>query len=322
MADAARTLLETDIGTLTTPVDLPGHVDWAPRPMVRAAVEMAALDLALKASNTSLARWLGTSRATVPAGATIGLGSRQELNDKIEALLDLGYRRIKLKIEPGRDLDVVTAAIDTVRRRATSTRIQVDANGSYPPSSQSLNSLVALARLGVSVIEQPFAPDRTEASKSLISTFVSAGIGTLVLADEGASSFDEALKRIREGAASGLVVKPSRLGGIREAVRLMAHCRQHRLPVSVGGMLESGLGRHALAAVAALEGASVTGDLSPARRFLGDDPWPDITMVNGSTSTEGAKISVPSAPGVAPAPDELRLDLYTVERRQLGDVHV
>jgi O-succinylbenzoate synthase len=112
------------------------------------------------------------------------------------------------------------------------------------------------------------------------------------------------------GAVSGVSIKPSRLGGLLPARDLHDGCVEMGLPATAGGMLETGLGRHALAALASLPGFTLTGDLSPAGRWLAADPWPDLEMGAG-------QIRVPTTPGVAPSPDPELIDRYTAKRSEL-----
>ena len=179
--------------------------------------------------------------------------------------------------------------------------------------------MTELANYGVHVIEQPFSTENPQAAVELRRRLAETGHSALVLADESATTVDAAIATVEAGAADGVVVKPSRLGGIAPTMDLVAAADGAssgggRFVVSIGGMLESGLGRHALAAVAAAASercGTITGDLSPARRWLEDDPWPDLDL---RTTAEGCVVAVPDEPGVAPEPDPDRLDRYTIKR--------
>ncbi len=298
-----------------------GRLLPAARPMARAAVEMAALDMALRQSGQGLAAWLGSTRSTVPAGATVGLGPAQAVAEQVIALARQGYGRIKFKIEP---TTAATHAVEVAHRVGAAIdaelELHVDANGSFPPAGESrehdsVDLLLTVAGAGVSVIEQPFPTDDLDSGRRLRQTISQSGLATLVLADEAAVSEAQVATVLQLGSADGVVVKPSRLGGLQTARRVIDAARSGRHHVSVGGMVESALGRHGLAAVAALDGVTVTGDLSPARRWLADDPWPDVetVMVDGRLHAV-----VPTGPGVAPPPDLDKLDRYTVDRFSVG----
>ncbi len=272
------------------PVDVDQH------PMAAAAVEMATLDLTLRIDGASLAAHLGASHARVPAGAVVGLGSVDETLSAVDELASAGYGRVKLKIVPG-GLDVVTA----VRGRFGELELQVDGNGSF--SGDHVDTLAGLAEdADLDAIEQPFDPDDLDAAADLIDA-----TDVPVLADEPIDSVEDAEDIFEQGALSGIVVKPPKVGGIGEAIDLVDWATEIGLPLAAGGMLECGLGRHALAAMAAVDGFTITGDLSPARRWLAEDPWPDLAMNDGW-------IDVPSEPGVAPPPDQDLLDRFTTQK--------
>ncbi len=265
-------------------------------PMAAAAMEMAALDLSLRADGLSLAAHLGASHDRVPAGAVVGLGSVNDTLDAVERLAADGFGRIKLKIVPG-SLDVVLA----VRRAFDELELQVDGNGSF--DANAVDDLAALADdADLDAIEQPFDADDLDAAADLVERSA-----VPVLADEPIDGHDDAMEIFEQAALSGIVVKPPKVGGIARAMELVDWASELGIPLAAGGMLESGLGRHALCAVAAVDGFTITGDVSPARRWLADDPWPDLDMHDGW-------IGVPTGPGVAPDPDEELLDRYTVRR--------
>ena len=264
-------------------------------PMAKAALEMAVLDIELKAADQSLASWLGVDVDRVRAGAAIGLGSPTETADRAEALEAEGFSRVKLKIMPGHDAEVATAVLD----RLPNLEVQLDGNGSY--GSEHLDQLAELSQSGVTAIEQPFAPDAVTLAAHLCERS-----SVPIVADEAAAS-KAAVEGLRSArAVGGVSIKPPRLGGILAARDLHDACVEWELTATAGGMVECGLGRHALAAVSALPGFSLTGDLSPAGRWLAADPWPDLTMADGY-------IEVPGGPGIAPDPDDELLDRHTVK---------
>lgn len=288
-------------------VDVAGALDLladVPRnPMAKAAVEMALLDAALRSAGRPLASWLAEGGAepawSVPAGAVVGLAPPAEVADRVAALAAEGFGRVKIKIMPGHDREVV----DAVQARCPGIDLQADANGSYRAADLPL--LASLADAGLGALEQPFPPDHPEWAAELV-----AGADLMVVADEAAVDLP-AVQALHEGRAlRGVAVKPSRLGGLITARRLHDWCLGAGVALTAGGMVETGLGRHALAALAALPGFIVTGDVSPAGRWLAADPWPDLVMVGG-------RIVVPSAPGIAPDPDPDALDRHTLRRAQL-----
>ncbi len=286
-------------------------------PMALAALEMAVLDLRLTMADRSLADWIGACHTSVPAGATLGLMPTPQAVARAELLAQAGFRRIKVKTEPGSDVEVMSALTRATTRFDHDIAWQIDGNGVYGPSDR--DRLLELAELGVSVLEQPYPADRPDLASDLIQALSERGLDTVVMADEAAVDAAAIAHLISSGAATAITVKPSRLGGLAAAVAVLELCRRLGTPVAAGGMIESGLGRHALAAVAARPECSIIGDLSPARRWLSHDPWPDLEPVapspdhaaEGGGNNRGLRLRVPTGPGVAPPPDPDVLERHT-----------
>ncbi len=241
-------------------------------------------------------------RATVPAGAVVGLGTPADVADRVAALAAEGFGRVKVKITPGHDREVVAA----VRARCPGLDLHADANGSY--RAVDLPLLASLGDEGLGALEQPFPPEQPGWATELVAA--SARSGLMVVADEAAVDLAAVQELHRRRALRGVAVKPSRLGGLAAARTLVGWCQAAELALTAGGMVETGLGRHALAALASLPGFTITGDVSPAGRWLAADPWPDLVMADG-------RIEVPSAPGVAPDPDPDVLAHHTLRRAEL-----
>jgi O-succinylbenzoate synthase len=233
---------------------------------------------------------------------------------KARELVAEGYRRLKVKIQPGHDLALVRAILAEPGLDAGAVELQVDANGSYRPDA--IDTLAGLARAGIDAIEQPFAPGEVEAAARLVARLEGTGVDrpggrpVPVVGDEGVPSLAAARRLADRRAISGVSIKPARVGGLTVARDLHDLCQERGLVATAGGMLETGLGRHALAALAALPGFDLTGDLSPAGRWLAADPWPDLIM-------DGGRIAVPGGPGVAPEPDPDLIDRYTVRHERV-----
>lgn len=273
--------------------------DRATHPMTFAAIEMAVVDASLRSQGVSLAQSLGAPAPTVRAGAAIGLLPVAESVAIARELVDAGYRKLKVKIDPTQVDNVphdLTHAFEG--RDDDPVEVHVDANGSL--NEEHLMGLLGLTWHGVSVIEQPFPIDRPDLAAELL-----LGSEALVTADEAVITVADAQGLLDAGAMRGIAIKPPRVGGLAAAQDLLAWCRANDIGASIGGMLECGLGRHALAAFGALDGFTITGDLSPASQWLSDDPWPDIQMV-------GPDIVVPTTSGVAPLPDQETLERLTL----------
>jgi len=265
-------------------------------PMAKASLEMALLDAQLRSDGLSLASWIGAEVSDIEAGAVVGLGEMKSVMAEIGALVDDGFNRIKMKIKPGHDIKPVSAVVSMF----PNVDIHVDGNGSF--DDESLDLLVAMSSVGIGAIEQPFPIDRFDLAVKLIER-----ASVPIVADEAATSPDAIALLVQKGAMSALAIKPPRIGGILTALHLHDLCIDWSIAATMGGMLETGLGRHCLAALGALPAFTLTGDVSPASRWLAADPWNDVEMING-------RIIVPSVPGIAGTPDSELLDQFTTRR--------
>ncbi len=240
-------------------------------PMAKCALEMAVLDAELRAAGTSLAHHLGAVRDTVEAGVAVGLtASVPELLDTVGRYLDAGYRRVKLKVQPGWDVEPVRA----VRERFGDVALLVDGNGAYQPSE--IEQLLRLDAFALVMIEQPFAPDELAAHAHL-----AGQIRTPVCLDESITSAASAALAIASGATAIVNIKAPRVGGYLEARRVHDVCQRAGIPVWCGGMLETGLGRAANLALAALPGFTLPGDLSASDRYYRTDITPPFVLRDG-----------------------------------------
>ena len=206
------------------------------------------------------------------------------LLDEVGNYLSQGYRRVKLKVHPGADLDQVAA----VRDRFGDVPLQVDANGSY--SVEQWPRLAALDPFDLLLIEQPVAPDDL-----LGAAEVARRIRTPVCLDESITSAAAAATALAVGACSVVNVKPGRVGGLLEAVRVHDACVAAGVPVWCGGMLETGLGRAANVALAALPGFTLAGDLSGSDRYFTRDLTEPFVP-------QGGRLRVPTGPGLGVEP--------------------
>lgn len=250
-------------------------------PMAKCALEMAVLDAELRATATSLANHLGAVRETVEAGVAVGLAaSLPELLQTVGCYLEAGYRRVKLKVQPGWDVEPVRA----VRERFGDVVLHVDANGAYRPGET--EALRRLDAFSLVMIEQPFAADELTAHANL-----ARQIRTPVCLDESITSAASAAFAIASGAASVVNVKAARVGGYLEARRVHDVCQRAGVAVWCGGMLETGLGRAANLALAALPGFTLPGDLSASDRYYRTDITPPFVLHDG-------QLRVPDRPGL------------------------
>jgi len=259
--------------------------------MAKAALEMAVLDAELRAEGRSFARELGAVNDRVPCGVSVGImDSIPELLDSVAGYLGEGYVRIKLKIEPGWDVEPVRA----VRERfGDGMLLQVDANTAYTLADA--RHLARLDPFDLLLIEQPLDEEDVLGHADL-----AREIRTPVCLDESITSARDAAAAIRLGACQVVNIKPGRVGGYLEARRIHDVCVAHGVPVWCGGMLETGLGRAANVALAALPGFTLPGDTSASGRYYAADITEPFVL-------DAGHLAVPDRPGlgVAPLPDRL-----------------
>jgi O-succinylbenzoate synthase len=269
--------------------------------MAKAALEMAVLDAELRAEGRPMARELGAVRDRVPCGVSVGImSSIGELLDAVGGYLDAGYLRVKLKIEPGWDVEPVRA----VRERfGEDVLLQVDANTAYTRADT--RHLARLDPFGLLLIEQPLDEDDVLGHAELAKV-----IDTPVCLDESITSARAAADAISLGACAIVNVKPGRVGGYLEARRVHDVCAAHGVPVWCGGMLETGLGRAANVALAALPGFTLPGDTSASDRYYRTDITAPFVLEDGH-------LPVPAAPGIGVEPIADELEAVTTKTQWL-----
>ncbi|BDV32140.1 o-succinylbenzoate synthase [Microbacterium terricola] len=266
--------------------------------MVKAGLELAVLDAALRAEGRPLGEYLGAVRDRVPSGVSVGIQSDPAaFVDAVGGYLDEGYVRIKIKIKPGRDI-AETAA---VRAAFGGIPLQVDANSAYTLAD--VETLAELDAFDLLLIEQPLQEDDIVDHATL-----ARHLRTPVCLDESIVSAKAAADALALGATSVINVKAGRVGGYLEAVAIHDLCRDAGVPVWCGGMLETGIGRAANAALAALPGFTLPGDVSASSRFYTRD------IVTEPAVLEDGHVRVPTGPGLGVEIDQAALDDVTVER--------
>jgi len=292
---AVADLRAADVTTVLAPVR--GH------PMAKAALEMAVLDAELRAEQRSFADLLGVGRDRIPSGVSVGIHpSVDALLATVAGYLDDGYVRIKLKIEPGFDLEPVAAVRDLIGPEVP---LQVDANAAY--TRHDAEHLAKLDAFDLLLIEQPLPEDDLLGHAAL-----AKAIGTPVCLDESITSETVCADAIDVGAAEIVNIKAGRVGGYLTARRIHDLCRERGIPVWCGGMLETGIGRAANAALAAMDGFTLPGDVSASRRFWATDIVTEpIEVVDGH-------VAVPTGPGLGVTLDRDVLDRVTTSTVDLS----
>jgi O-succinylbenzoate synthase len=283
-------------GPIGDAIALGPHLDVVRgHPMARAALELAVLDAQLRRVDRSLASWLGATAPAVTAGAALGLHlAVEDLLAEADSALAARAARLRVKVAPGRAAEPLLALRAHVGPDVV---LQADANGSFrADDADHLAELQRLDEVGLACLEQPLAPDDLTGHARLAER-----LETPVCLDEPITSLGALDAAVALGACEVLCLKPGRVGGWIAARAIHARCAELGLPVWVGGMLETGVGRAANLAVAALEGMALPPDLDPRGRFLPDLADPRLPGVDGL-------VAVPTGPGtgVTPDPDVLR----------------
>jgi O-succinylbenzoate synthase len=268
-------------------------------PMAKSAIKTALLDAWLRGRHQSLADYLGAVRDRVDCGVSVGIpNSIPELLDEVGQYVDQGYRRIKLKIEPGWDL----AAVEAVRATWPDIPLQVDANQAYTRGG--IEHLKQLDPYGLLLIEQPLPEDDLVGHVQL-----AKAISTPVCLDESIISLATAEAALDFGATSIINIKPGRIGGYLTAKHIHDLCVERNVPVWCGGMLETGLGRAANIALAALPGFTLPGDTSGSDRYYRVDITEPFVLQDG-------QLPVPTGPGIGVEPIPEILEDFTVWRSE------
>ena len=270
--------------------------------MAKAAIEMAAWDLAARQRGLPLARLLGGTRAEIASGVSIGIqDSVEQLLEKIARELAAGYRRIKIKIKPGWDYDVVEA----VRARFGDVPLMVDANAAYRLDDRA--RLAALDRFALMMIEQPLDYDDIRDHARL-----QRSIETAICLDESIHSLRAAEEALDLGACRIINIKPGRVGGHAQAIAVHDACAARGVPAWHGGMLESGIGRAHNIHLASLPNFSLPGDIAASRRYF----VPDL-IEPGIDVTAAGTIPVPDGAGIGVTIDWDRVNAATVEQCEI-----
>ncbi len=262
----------------------------------KSGIEMACWDLLGKSRGQSVASLLGGAATEIGSGVSLGIEDDiPSLMEQVDRYVGEGYQRIKLKIAPGWDIDVVRA----VRARYPDLPLQVDANSAYTLAD--LNHLKQLDNFNLLLIEQPLAHDDIIDHAQL-----QAALRTPVCLDESIHSADDARKALDLKAARVINIKVSRVGGLSEAKLVHDVCRERGVPVWCGGMHEFGIGRAANLAISTLPGFTLPGDISGSDKYYHED------IIDPSLLAVDGLIPVPISPGLGILPVPERLARHTL----------
>ncbi|HLS07110.1 MAG TPA: o-succinylbenzoate synthase [Bacillota bacterium] len=265
--------------------------------MAKSALEGAIWDLYAKREGKTLAAALGGKRQTIDVGVSIGIkSSMDELLEEIEENVNAGYKRIKIKIKPGWDVDVIRE----VRQHFPNIEMMADANSAY--TLEQIDHLKQLDEFDLMMIEQPLAHDDIVDHATL-----QRAMTTPICLDESIHSLDDTRQAIELGSCKIINIKIGRVGGLTEAKRIHDYCVEHGIEVWCGGMLEAGVGRAHNIALTTLSGFTLPGDTAGSSRYWEKDIiTPEVTVENGV-------ITVPEQPGIGFDIDEAALKQFTTE---------
>lgn len=279
--------------------------DFRGHNMAKAAVEMACWDVAARLRGVPLSVLLGGTRQRVATGISIGIqSSPQALVERAVAARALGYRKIKVKIQPGADVEYVRAVREALGPDAP---MMADANSAYTLGDA--DHLTRLDDFDLVMIEQPLGQDDLVRHAEL-----QRRLHTPICLDESITDVDRAEDMIALGSGRIVNIKPGRVGGFAVSRAIHDLCMRHGVPVWCGGMLESGVGRAHNVALASLPNFSLPGDLSPSARY-----WErDVVTPEWTMDAEGM-VRVPlDRPGIGVDVDLHRIENLTLRRETIG----
>ena len=280
--------------------------DFRGHNMAKAAVEMGTWGLAATMAEMPLSRFIGGARSSIATGISLGIErTPAALVAKARAAVAEGYRKVKIKIMPGSDVDFVRAAREEL---GPSAPLMADATNAY--TLDDVDRLAQLDGLDLMMIEQPLAWDDLVRHAEL-----QRRLETPVCLDESITSLDRAIDMHTLGSGRIINIKPGRVGGFGPSIAIHDFCEQHGIPVWCGGMFESGVGRSYNVALASLSNFTKPGDVSPSARY-----WERDIVTPEWTMDSTGMVTVPlDKPGIGVDVDRDRVENLTVRAHVLGN---
>ncbi|MGN7386577.1 o-succinylbenzoate synthase [Sporosarcina sp. SAFN-015] len=268
-----------DVGSLFAPI--------RGNNMAKASLEGAVWDLYAKRKGISLAEALGGERQRIEVGISIGIQKNlAALIDKVQRKLEEGYKRIKVKIKPGADVEVLRG----LRSAFPDVPLMADANSAY--TLEDIDLLKQLDEFGLLMIEQPLAHDDI-----VDHAILQKQLKTPICLDESIHSVEDARKAVELESTKVINVKIGRVGGLSEAKRIHDYCMGKGVPVWCGGMLEAGIGRAHNIALTSLPNFILPGDTAGSSHYWEKD------IIKPEVMVEDGYITVPTSPGIGFSPD-------------------
>lgn len=267
--------------------------------MAKSTVEGAVWDIYAQQTNQSLAQALGGTKDQIDVGISIGIqDSVEELIEVVRGYVEEGYKRIKVKIKPGWDVDVMRR----LREAFPDVAIMADANSAY--RLEDVELLKQLDAFDLTMVEQPLASDDIIDHATL-----QKQLSTPICLDESIHSLEDARKAVELGSTKIINIKIGRVGGLTEAKRIHDYCMEKGIPVWCGGMLEAGIGRAHNVALTTLPNFILPGDTAGSSRYWEKDIiTPEVTVDHGV-------IHVPQQAGIGYAIDLEAVEQYTVMKK-------
>jgi O-succinylbenzoate synthase len=271
--------------------------------MAKGAVENALWDALAQQQNVPLHRLLGGARTHIPCGVSIGIqDSVEQLLGKIETELAAGYRRIKVKVKPGWDVDVLRR----IRERWPNILLSCDANSAYTLAD--VEHLKSFDEFKLLMIEQPLWNDDIYFHAQL-----QRQLQTALCLDESIHNERDARQAVELGACRIVNIKVGRVGGFTSAIQVHNVCREHHIPNWCGGMLEAGIGRAHNIALSSLPNFELPGDVSASKRY-----WREDIIDPAVEVASDGMITVPQSPGRGFAVKPALIERLTVREQELG----
>jgi O-succinylbenzoate synthase len=269
--------------------------------MAKAGLEAALWDLFAKSKNISLSKMLGGTRNKIDVGVSIGIqNSITELIKKVEGYLAEGYKRIKIKIAPGNDIQFIQA----LRKEFPDILLQVDANSAY--ELKHIDLFKQMDAYNLLLIEQPLGYDDIYEHSKLQKELI-----TPICLDESIHSLADTRAAFELDSCRVINIKPGRVGGFTESKLIHDYCAAENIPVWCGGMLESGIGRAGNVALASLSNFTLPGDISASKRYYKEDiVEPEFLVNNDGTMT------VPTKAGIGVEVNMKMLEKVTVKKKE------
>jgi o-succinylbenzoate synthase len=270
--------------------------------MAKAGLENALWDAEARQKQLPLWKLLGGRRREIPCGVSIGIqDSVEQLLDKIQIELAAGYRRIKVKVKPGWDVNV----LEKIRSRWADITLSCDANSAY--TLDQVEHLREFDQFNLLMIEQPLWNDDIYYHARL-----QKELRTSICLDESIVNVRSAAFAVETGACRIVNVKVGRVGGFSEALKIHDLCHANKIPVWCGGMLETGIGRAHNIALSTLQNFSLPGDVSASKRYWKED----IIDPEVEVSSDGM-IAISDLPGTGYRVREDLIEKLTVRKETL-----